>query len=329
MDEHKKILSLFGEDTPAFHFLNQKALEYANSLGYDYEWKLMDPFDMDVAVEALNQADVGIIDIQKYDQRVFERFSDRLKLLVRFGVGFENVDLDAATKKGIAVARTTGANTIGVAEMAVSLMLTMARKLRALNQNVEKGVWQKDVAHELYGSTVGIVGFGSIGQKLAAMLKGFDCEIIVYDPFPNEAVIEAAGVKLVSLDQVFQQADFISIHAAATPENYHMVDAHKLDMMKPNAILVNTSRGTLVDECALADALDQGKIGGAALDVLEVEPASVNHPLLHRGNVMITSHASSQTYESLWRIYQLAIEIADDVCAGRGSRHVLNPEVFD
>lgn len=329
MDEHKKILSLFGEDTPAFHFLNEKALEYANSLGYDYEWKLMDPFDMDVAVEALNQADVGIIDIQKYDQRVFERFSDRLKLLVRFGVGFENVDLDAATKKGIAVARTTGANTIGVAEMAVSLMLTMARKLRALNQNVEKGVWQKDVAHELYGSTVGIVGFGSIGQKLAAMLKGFDCEIIVYDPFPNEAVIDAAGVKLVSLDQVFQQADFISIHAAATPENYHMVDAHKLDMMKPNAILVNTSRGTLVDECALADALDQGKIGGAALDVLEVEPASVNHPLLHRENVMITSHASSQTYESLWRIYQLAIEIADDVCAGRGSRHVLNPKVFD
>ena len=329
MDEHKKIISLFGEDTPAFHFLNQKALEYANSLGYDYEWKLMDPFDMDVAVEALNQADVGIIDIQKYDQRVFERFSDRLKLLVRFGVGFENVDLDAATKKGIAVARTTGANTIGVAEMAVSLMLTMARKLRTLNQSVEKGVWQKDVAHELYGSTVGIVGFGSIGQKLAAMLKGFDCEIIVYDPFPNEAVIEAAGVKLVSLDQVFQQADFISIHAAATPENYHMVDAHKLDMMKPNAILVNTSRGTLVDECALADALDQGKIGGAALDVLEVEPASVNHPLLHRENVMITSHASSQTYESLWRIYQLAIEIADDICTGKGSRHVLNPEVFD
>ena len=312
MNERKKILSLFGEDTPAFHFLNQKALEYANSLGYDYEWKLMDPFDMDVAVEALNQADVGIIDIQKYDQRVFERFSDRLKLLVRFGVGFENVDLDAATKKGIAVARTTGANTIGVAEMAVSLMLTMARKLRTLNQSVEKGVWQKDVAHELYGSTVGIVGFGSIGQKLAAMLKGFDC-----------------GVKLVSLDQVFQQADFISVHAAATPENYHMVDAHKLDMMKPNAILVNTSRGTLVDECALADALDQGKIGGAALDVLEVEPASVNHPLLHRENVMITSHASSQTYESLWRIYQLAIEIANDVCAGRGSRHVLNPKVFD
>lgn len=328
MDQRKKILSLFGEDTPAFHFLNQKALEYANSLGYDYEWKLMDPFDMDVAVEALNQADVGIIDIQKYDQQVFARFSDRLKLLVRFGVGFENVDLDAATKKGIAVARTTGANTIGVAEMAVSLMLTMARKLRTLNQNVEKGVWLKDVAHELYGSTVGIVGFGSIGQKLAAMLKGFDCEIIAYDPFPNQAVMEAAGVKLVTLDQVFQQADFISIHAAATPENYHMVNAQKLNMMKPNAVLVNTSRGTLVDESALADALEQGKIGGAALDVLEVEPASVDHPLLHRENAFITSHASSQTYESLWRIYQLAIEIANDVCTGKGSRHVLNPEVL-
>lgn len=98
--------------------------------------------------------------------------------------------------------------------------------------------------------------------------------------------------------------------------------------MKPNGILVNTSRGTLVDEAALADALDQGKIGGAALDVLEVEPAGVDHPLLHRENVLITSHASSQTYESLWRIYQLAIEIADDVCTGKGSRHVLNPEVF-
>lgn len=328
MDERKKILSLFGEDTPAFHFLNQKALEYANSLGYEYEWKRMDPFDMDAAVGALNQADVGIIDIQKYDRQVFERFSDRLKLLVRFGVGFENVDLDAATKRGIAVARTTGANTIGVAEMAVSLMLALTRKLRTLNQNVEKGIWAKDVAHELYGSTVGIVGFGSIGQKLAAMLKGFDCKVVVYDPFPNEAVIRDTGVTLLTLEEVFQQSDFISIHAAATPENYHMVNAQRLGLMKPNGILVNTSRGTLVDEAALADALDQGKIGGAALDVLEVEPAGVDHPLLHRENVLITSHASSQTYESLWRIYQLAIEIADDVCTGKGSRHVLNPEVF-
>ena len=228
MDERKKILSLFGEDTPAFHFLNQKALEYANSLGYEYEWKRMDPFDMDAAVEALNQADVGIIDIQKYDRQVFERFSDRLKLLVRFGVGFENVDLDAATKRGIAVARTTGANTIGVAEMAVSLMLALTRKLRTLNQNVEKGIWAKDVAHELYGSTVGIVGFGSIGQKLAAMLKGFDCKVVVYDPFPNEAVIRDTGVTLLTLEEVFQQSDFISIHAAATPENYHMVNAQRL-----------------------------------------------------------------------------------------------------
>ncbi len=283
---------------------------------------------MDAAVEALNQADVGIIDIQKYDRQVFERFSDRLKLLVRFGVGFENVDLDAATKRGIAVARTTGANTIGVAEMAVSLMLALTRKLRTLNQNVEKGIWAKDVAHELYGSTVGIVGFGSIGQKLAAMLKGFDCKVVVYDPFPNEAVIRDTGVTLLTLEEVFQQSDFISIHAAATPENYHMVNAQRLGLMKPNGILVNTSRGTLVDEAALADALDQGKIGGAALDVLEVEPAGVDHPLLHRENVLITSHASSQTYESLWRIYQLAIEIADDVCTGKGSRHVLNPEVF-
>lgn len=328
MEHRNKILSLFGEDTPAFHNLNQKALEYAQSLGYDYEWKIMDPFDMDAAVEALNQADVGIIDIQKYDQQVFERFSDRLKLLVRFGVGFENVDLEAATRKGIAVARTTGANTIGVAEMTVSLMLAVARKLRTLNQNVEQGKWGKDVAHELYGSTVGIVGFGSIGQKLAAMLKGFDCSIIVYDPFPNEQAIQAVGAKQMTLDEVFAQADFISIHAAATPENYHMVNAQKLSLMKPNAILVNTSRGTMVDEAALSEALDQGKLGGAALDVLEVEPAGLDHPLLHRDNVLITSHASSQTYESLWRIYQLAIEIADDVCSGRGSRHVLNPAVL-
>lgn len=327
MNKSMKIVSLFGEDTPPFRLLNQKTEKYALSLGYSYEWKPMEPFDMAKAIEALNQADVGIIDIQKYDQSVFDQLSDRPKLLIRFGVGFENVDLQAATKKGIAIARTTGANTIGVAEMAMSLMLTLSRKIHILNENVQQGRWVKDIAHELYGSTVGIVGFGSIGQKLAAMLRGFDCNVIVYDPFPNLDVIAAAGVKLVELEEIFSQSDFISIHAAATPENYHLVDAHRLSTMKENAILVNTSRGTLVDEIALAHALDQKKISGAALDVLEQEPAKSNHPLLHRSNVIVTSHASSQTYESLWRIYQMAVDIADEFSAGKSSRHILNPEV--
>lgn len=327
-NKRAKIVSLFGEDTETFRFLNQKAKDYAQQLGYDYEWKVLNPFDMAQAIEALNQADVGVIDVQKYDQSVFAQFSDRLKLLVRFGVGFDNVDLEAATKRGIAVARTTGANTIGVAEMAVSLMLMLTRKLRTLNRNVENGDWSKDVAHELYGSTVGIIGFGSIGRMLAQLLKGFECRVLVYDPFPNQQAIEAAGVELVSLDEVFAQADVISIHAAAVPENYHMVNAQRLKEMKSNALLINTSRGTLVDEKALAEALDRGEIAGAALDVLEVEPASKDHPLLGRDNVIITSHASSQTYESLWRIYQMAIDITDDYCTGKGSRHILNPEVF-
>lgn len=322
----KKIVSLFGDQTEPFRFLNQKALEYARSRDLEYIWKPLIPFDYEEAVAALKEADYGIIDIQKFDETVFSQIDQNIQLLIRFGVGFENVDLQAAARHGIAVARTTAANTIGVAELAVLLMIAAKRRLKENQKSVENGVWGKNVAHELYGSTVGIVGFGNIGRKVAQLLKGFDCQVIVYDPNPNLQVMEELGVKSVTFEELCAQADAITLHAAACPSTYHLIDEKHLKMMKTTTVLVNTARGVLVDEAALAAALDNRWIAAAALDVLETEPAPKDFPLLNRDNVILTPHAASQTFESLWRIYEMAIDIAADFRDGKECRHILNPE---
>lgn len=308
----KKIVSFFGDKSEIFCNLNDRAREYAKSLGIEYRWAPQLPFSEECVIKELQNADAGIIDIEPYGESIFSQIKDRAKLLVRFGVGYDKVDLKAASTNGIAVARTTGANTTAVAEMALTLMLSCRRRISKYQARAKAGEWVKDIGNEIIGGTVGIIGYGCIGRRLAKLLKGFDCRILAFDPFPNKEAMEADGVELVSLEEVFCQADAISIHVPYTEQTHHMVNRETLAMMKPTAVIVNTARGNIIDEDALYEALKSDRIAGAGVDVFATEPLPVDSPLLTLNNAVITPHVSSQTVESLWNIYKMAIDISAD-----------------
>lgn len=322
----KRIVSFFGDKSEVFVELNKRAGDYAARHGFEYIWAPQLPYNQSEVIEYLNDADAGIIDVEPYNETVFSKLGERPQLLVRFGVGYDKVDLAAASKRGLAIARTTGANTLGVAEMAMTLMLAARRKLKINQKCVEAGTWEKNVAHETIGSTVGIIGFGAIGQTVAELLKGFQCRIISYDPFPKKELMKEMGVELVGLEELFETADAITLHVPYFPETHHLVEEKMLSIMKDTAVIVNTSRGNIIDESALFNALSENKIGGAALDVFATEPLPIDSPLLGLDNIILTPHVSSQTVESLWRIYTMAIDIAADFYAGKDSPHILNPE---
>jgi D-3-phosphoglycerate dehydrogenase / 2-oxoglutarate reductase len=322
----KKIVSFFGDKSDIFEELNKRASDYALSLGLEYKWAPQLPFDQQNVIDQLKAADAGIIDVEAYGEDIFKEINENTSLLVRFGVGYDKVDLEAASRYGIAVARTTGANTLGVAEMALTLILAARRKLKINQKCTDAGSWAKNVANETIQSTVGIVGFGAIGIALAELLKGFNCRIISYDPFPKKELMQQKGVELVGLEELFQTADVISLHLPYTKETHNLVNEELLSKMKSTAVIVNTSRGNIIDEQALYEVLAADKIGGAALDVFAKEPLPVDSPLLKLDNIILTPHVSSQTVESLWRIYKMAIDIAADFFSGKGSPHILNPD---
>lgn len=322
----KKIVSFFGEHNAVFEKLNRQAEAYARAQGFSYEWAPQLPFQKEAVIRHLQQADVGIIDVEPYGEDIFREIYQSTSLLVRFGVGFDKVDLKAAAKYGIAVARTTGANAMAVAEMALTMILMTRRNVLRFRTCMETGKWEKRISHETPGSILGVLGFGSVGQLLAKLAQGIGCTVIAYDPYPNQKVAQEMGVELVTLDELFRRADSISIHVPYCPDTHHLVNAERLAMMKPDAVIVNTARGGIIEEQALCEALRKGQIAGAGLDVFAQEPLPTDSPLLGLDNVVLTPHIASQTEESLWNIYKTAIDIAVDFYQGKDSRHILNPE---
>lgn len=323
----KRIVSFFGDSSDVFVELNKKAQVYAEERGLEYAWVPQTPFDRDIVIDELKKSDAGIIDIEPYGEETFSEINERCKLLIRFGVGYDKVDLEAATKYGVAISRTAGANTLGVAEMTVSLILTCRRRLQQVRKYVDTGDWQKEVVNETIGSTIGIIGFGAIGQAVAKMISGFDCRIIAYDPFPQTESLRKYGVELVSLETLFEESDAISLHLPYCAETHNLIGKELLESMKPTAVIVNTARGNIIDESALYEALASGKIACAGLDVYGKEPLPLDSPLLKLNNIVLSPHLSSQTYESLWRVYKMAIDTAADYYEGRGVANLLNPEL--
>ena len=322
-----KIVSFFGPRNEIFDALNQKAKDYALERGFEYEWVPQNPFSRKDVITHLQNADVGIIDVEPYGEETFSQIRNTIKLLVRFGVGYDKVDLKAASKHGIAVARTVGANTMGVAEMAITLMLTLRRQLNENQRIASSDRWEnRTVCNETMGGTIGIVGFGAIGQAVAHLISGFNCRVIAYDPFPDEAAAKRAHVELVDIRSLFRTADAVTIHVPYSPATHMMVNADLLSCMKPSAVLVNTARGNIVDEDALYHALANKRLRGAALDVFSEEPLPLSSPLFELDNIILTPHVSSQTAESLWRIYAMAIDIAVDFYAGKNIKSILNQD---
>ena len=297
----------------------------------DFVWAPQQPYDQAEAIARLNEADAGIINIEPYGEEVFSRLTGRCRLLIRFGVGYDNVDLAAASRHGICCTRTTGSNKTGVAELALALMLSARRRLPYHQKTVLDGSWGKQAGGELIGGRVGILGFGQIGRQLARLLRGFDCEILVYNRSQDPAAAAELGVRYADLEEIFSTCDAISLHLPAGPETNGLIGARYLSMMKPEAVIVNTARGSILDEEALFQALREHKIAGAGLDVYTQEPYPDYARFQDLDNLVLTPHVASQTRESLWLTYQKTIDIAADFFAGRplGPGDLLNPDYKD
>ena len=324
----KKMVSFFGAHGELQDALNRRAEEYAASRDIEYVWVPQRPYDTEAVIREMNDADACLVDTEPYSEPIFSRLNGRLRLLVRFGVGYDKVDLPAASKYGICCARTAGANRTGVAEMALTLMLAARRQLRINRKTVESGVWNKSVGNEILGGKVGILGFGATGQSLARLLRGFDCDILVYNRSRDEKLAAEMGVRYADLDEIFSTCDAVSIHLPSTPETHHLVSAERIGQMKKDAVIVNTARGDILDEDALYEALVSGAIGGAGLDVYSAEPFPADSKLIGLDNVILTPHVASSTVESLWNTYKKAIDIMADFFAGRelGRADLLNPD---
>jgi D-3-phosphoglycerate dehydrogenase len=221
--------------------------------------------------------------------------ADRLKVISRYGVGYDNVDVEAAREKGIRVTNTPGANSGSVAELALALMLALARQIPEAAQAARQGRFPRLAGVAIEKKTVGILGLGAIGKQLARRLEGFDCRVLAYEPYPDLAFAKEHGVELVGLEELLPQADFVSLHVPLLPETRNLVDRAFLAKMKPGAYLVNTSRGESVDEDALLEALKSGHLRGAGLDAFKQEPPDPSNPLLALPQVIATPHLGAQT----------------------------------
>jgi len=231
----KRIVSFFGEKNEIFEQLNANIMAYARSRGLEYIWAPQEPFDRNQVIHMLEEADAGIIDVDPYDEEIFSKISRRCRLLIRFGVGYDQVDLKAASKHGICIARTTGANQTGVAEMALTQILAAGRQLVRNRKTVESGKWTKNIGNELLGKRVGILGFGNVGQCFAKLLSGFDTEILVYDVLHDENVVGKFGAKYSTLEEIFSTCDAISVHLPYCSETHHLIGADLLARMKKTA----------------------------------------------------------------------------------------------
>ncbi|MEM1589856.1 MAG: glyoxylate reductase [Candidatus Bathyarchaeia archaeon] len=269
------------------------------------------------------------------DAEVFDAAS-KLKIVAQMAVGYDNIDVAEATRRGIYVTNTPGVLTETTADFAWALLLAVARRVVEADKYVRTGQWKVSwhpsmlLGRDVHGATLGILGAGRIGTAVARRAKGFDMKIIYYDVVPMPPEVEKElGAKRVDLDTLFKEADFISVHVPLTKGTYHLVNEEKLRLMKKTAYLINNSRGPVVDEKALYKALKEGWIAGAALDVFEQEPTPVDNPLLKLDNVVVTPHISSASYETRSRMAEMVAENLVAFFEGRQPPNLVNPEVLN
>lgn len=251
----------------------------------------------------------------------------RCMVVGRAGVGVDNIDVKAASDLGIVVAYTPEENAISVAEQVMGLMLCLARRFPAADASVKRGEWNRMefMGMELFGKTLGIIGLGRIGARVALRALAFGMRIIGYDPYltKNHFSVTETHAEFVDMDTLLKQSDFITIHVPSTPETKHMINEDTLAKMKPTASIINTSRGSAVNEEALCEALSKGKLAGAALDVREEEPPKES-PLHELDNILLTPHVAAFTREAQDRVVESLTEDVDRVLSGKPARRFAN-----
>ena len=250
-------------------------------------------------VDELRDAEALIVRSATKANRELLDHADRLRVIGRAGVGVDNVDLEAATHKGVVVMNTPGGNAMSVAEHSIAMMLALARRIPQADASLKQQRWEKKafLGQELRGKALGLAGFGRIGAEVARLAQAFGMQVTAYDPHISPRIASDLNVKLVPLEELFSSSDFISLHASATPESHHMVNARTLGLARPGVRIVNCARGELVDEAALLAALEDGKVAGAGLDVFETEPPK-DFRLVAHPHVIATPHIAGSTEEA-------------------------------
>ena len=246
----------------------------------------------------------------------------KLKIIGRAGVGIDNVDVEAATRKGIIVMNTPGGNTISTAEHTMSLILSLVRSVPQANSSLKQGEWarKKFKGVELYGKTLGVIGMGRIGTEVTKRAQAFQMKILAYDPFLSVDIAQKLDVEIVSLDELFERSNIITIHVPITSETKNLINRDALSKMKDGVYIINCARGGLIDEDALADSLTSGKVAGAALDVFEYEPPKDN-PLINLSNVVATPHLGSLTKEAQVNV---SVDVAKQLVAALKGGRIIN-----
>ena len=254
----------------------------------------------------------------------------KVRIISRFGIGVDNVDLDAATARGIVVTKVPDYCIDEVSDHAMALLLSVVRKIPASSARTHGGRWEMKAVvpiHRLRGSVIGLVGFGRIPQLVVPKAQSFGMKVIAFDPYAPAEAFTTLGVESVSLADLLSRSDYVSVHCPLTPETKHLFSTETFKQMKAGSYIVNTARGPIIDEAALAVALDSGHIAGAALDVMAQEPPPAS-PLFGRDNVLITPHTSFYSEESLVELQTKAAQEVVAVLSGKAPRNPVNPEAL-
>ncbi|MDO7786042.1 C-terminal binding protein [Desulforamulus aquiferis] len=304
-----------------------------------YEENVILPIDAElIGVQCKTEEDiiekckdaVGLINQYAPISRKVMEALPNLKVVARYGVGVNTIDLPAATDLGIIAANVPDYCMDEVSDHAMALILACARKVVLMNNEVKKGNWDYKVSIPLYrvrGKNLGLLSFGRIAQALAKKALAFGMNLLVFDPYVPESVAKEYGAKLVSLEELLKEADFISVHSPLTPETEHMISTKEFAMMKKSAFIINTGRGPVIDEEALKQALGEGLIAGAGLDVLEIEPPAAENPLLKMDNVVINPHVAWYSVEAEAELRTKTARNVAEVLQGYFPKYLVNKDV--
>ncbi|WP_228552289.1 phosphoglycerate dehydrogenase [Gracilibacillus salitolerans] len=281
------------------------------------------PMTFNELKEVVSDIDAVVAGVDTWNEEVF-RLAPRLKVISRFGVGVDNIDLEKAKEFGIQVTNAPRLNSNAVAELTINLILNTLRNTPNLHVTTRQGYWERFVGNELQNRSVGLLGFGNIAQNVAKKLQGFDVNVYAYDKFPNKDIAKRLNVQFTDYEEILNKCDVVSMHLPLLKETYHFMDESKFSQMKQDSYFINTSRGPLVDEKALWHALNEGKLAAAAIDVYEEEPTSKDNPLFDLDNVITTPHTAAETYEVYHNVSLMTAKAILEVKVGNKPQNLLN-----
>jgi D-3-phosphoglycerate dehydrogenase len=322
MKEHNVLITArsFGKEVP-------EPMERLVKQGFHIlEWREGSGLEVSELIGKVGQADAWIVGSYPIQAALLGN-APELQIIVKHGVGIDNIDVSAATKKGILVAIAPGSNDQAVADLTTGLLLSLVRSIPQANASVKSGRWERFQGFGLAGKMIGIIGLGHIGLNVAKRVKGFDMEILGCDPFWPEERVREIGIVRVDFETLIGKSDVISLHVPLTPETEGLIGEHQIALMKKGVWVINTSRGKIIDEKAMCRALVSGKVAGYATDVFETEPPKGN-PLLELTNVVATPHIGSYTNDALRLLGNSVVDTILKVFRGEKSEFIINPEAY-